>query len=322
MLLRCALCWWRGPQSPPPSALSAAVGSGRRLPVVCVGDSITQRAQGPDGYLTLLANWYARRVDVVNRGFSGYNSAWLRALIDRQTHPSAPADVRRPWLYGQEDGGDPDAPPTPTALYTLCIGANDAVLPPLSAASRQFVPLDAFAAHVTAIAQRLRGPRVGRVALILITPPATDPHAWAAFQASRDAPPDGGGQPTTPPALLRSLPNTARYAQAVKDVAARSVAARGGPVRADQQQWGSSGKRRCAVVQPLPGGRPPPQQPRQPRPLHRTAEYHRAALAAVDGLCAATRCAVPWRPHRRQLSAAPCSARLTPIADIIGMYRL
>ena len=197
--------------------------------MVCVGDSITQRGHGPDGYLTLLSNWFVRRVDVWNRGFSGYNSQWLRQLIEQQTTRTADADLRRVWTFGGEDSQDEeeegDALPssvssplstsTPSALYTLCIGANDAVLPPLSDVTRQYVSVERFTEHVTAIARRLRG---RRAAVILITPPATDPHAWALFSVTRDAAP-GSPLGSLPP-LIRSLANTARYAEAVKQVGA------------------------------------------------------------------------------------------------------
>ena len=188
------------------------------MQLVCVGDSITQRGQSPDGYLTLLSNWYSRRADVVNRGYSGYNSRWLLSLITQQTQPRTHRSTRSVWTGGEEDeeeGGGAEEHSTPSVLYTLCIGANDAVLPPLSPSRRQFVALDDFASHVSAIARLLLGANRGRSAVVLITPPATDPHAWAAFCAERDS---GAGAPLPP--FIRSAANTARYAQAVKDVGA------------------------------------------------------------------------------------------------------
>jgi len=42
-----------------------------------IGDSITQQGFGPDGcWGALLANEWTRCADVVNRGFSGYNTRW------------------------------------------------------------------------------------------------------------------------------------------------------------------------------------------------------------------------------------------------------
>lgn len=60
------------------------------------------------GWLSLLAHWWERRFDVVNRGFSGYNTRWLMPLMDRLFVP----------------GGN-----TPVKLVTIFLGANDCVLP-------------------------------------------------------------------------------------------------------------------------------------------------------------------------------------------------
>ena len=73
------------------------------------GDSITQRGFAPGGWLSLLADTYVRRADVVNRGYSGYNSRWALPLLDRAFPLGAAA-----------------APP---ALATVWFGANDAALP-------------------------------------------------------------------------------------------------------------------------------------------------------------------------------------------------
>lgn len=59
------------------------------------------------GWLSLLANWWERRIDVVNRGFSGYNTRWLMPLVDRLFVP----------------GGA-----SPTKLVTIFLGANDCTL--------------------------------------------------------------------------------------------------------------------------------------------------------------------------------------------------
>ena len=41
-----------------------------RVPIWCIGDSITQHA----GWLHELSEWYARAADCTNRGYSGYNT--------------------------------------------------------------------------------------------------------------------------------------------------------------------------------------------------------------------------------------------------------
>jgi hypothetical protein len=44
--------------------------------IVLFGDSITQRSFSVGGWGARLAHDYMRKADVLNRGFSGYNSAW------------------------------------------------------------------------------------------------------------------------------------------------------------------------------------------------------------------------------------------------------
>lgn len=49
-----------------------------RKRVVAFGDSITQHGFNNDisGWVSRLADWWTRRVDLLNRGFSGYNSEY------------------------------------------------------------------------------------------------------------------------------------------------------------------------------------------------------------------------------------------------------
>ena len=74
---------------------------------VFFGDSITQRACGPDGWATIVADAYQRRVDVINRGYSGYNTRWAKKIME-DIFPSTDTSV---------------------LLTTIFFGANDAALP-------------------------------------------------------------------------------------------------------------------------------------------------------------------------------------------------
>lgn len=73
---------------------------------VCFGDSITQRGFAP-GWTGMLADAYQRKADVINRGYSGYNTRWALQLLPRVFPAGAP----------------------PPELVTLFFGANDAALP-------------------------------------------------------------------------------------------------------------------------------------------------------------------------------------------------
>jgi lysophospholipase L1-like esterase len=74
---------------------------------VLFGDSITQKSFGPGGWAGLLADAYQRRVDVINRGYSGYNTRWALSLVE----PIFPANIT-----GKIE------------LATVFFGANDAAL--------------------------------------------------------------------------------------------------------------------------------------------------------------------------------------------------
>ena len=73
---------------------------------VLFGDSITQKGFATGGWAGVLADSWQRRVDVINRGYSGYNSRWATHLLSHVF----PADA-------------------PIQLATVFFGANDATLP-------------------------------------------------------------------------------------------------------------------------------------------------------------------------------------------------
>lgn len=61
------------------TALETPPGGPRRSvrgQIVLFGDSITQRSFSVGGWGARLSHHYMRKADVLNRGFSGYNSAW------------------------------------------------------------------------------------------------------------------------------------------------------------------------------------------------------------------------------------------------------
>ena len=92
-----------------------------------------------------------RTGDMLNRGFSGYNTRW--------------ALLQLPHLIQQT--------PTPPALATVFFGANDAAVPE----SRQHVPLEEFASNLEAILALLRS-HWPACHMIVITPPPMDQQVW------------------------------------------------------------------------------------------------------------------------------------------------
>ena len=96
------------PANPPTNALSpspSSTSSRRRKRMLFFGDSITQHGWNAEinGWVSAIAHHWFRRVDIHNRGFSGYNSRWGRALVKEVV---------------VEEGPD---------LVTVFFGANDAV---------------------------------------------------------------------------------------------------------------------------------------------------------------------------------------------------
>ncbi|KAJ1752805.1 isoamyl acetate-hydrolyzing esterase [Coemansia sp. RSA 989] len=55
--------------------------------LLAFGDSITQCAGDPEfeGYLAYLSRLYQRQMDVLNRGFSGYNTTRARTVVSKHT---------------------------------------------------------------------------------------------------------------------------------------------------------------------------------------------------------------------------------------------
>ena len=59
--------------------------AGNRRQILLVGDSLTQRGyDSKKGWVSKLASSYVRRADVINRGYSGYNTRWVLDLMKRK----------------------------------------------------------------------------------------------------------------------------------------------------------------------------------------------------------------------------------------------
>ena len=131
-------------------------GAARPPTIVLAGDSLTEFG-GADagGWATRLAAHYARRADVLVRGYAGYNSRWLLRLLPRVLAPLP--DVR---------------------LVTLLVGSNDAV----AASADQAVPLSEFVDNLARLVGAVR--RAGAQPLLLSPPPVAGA-TWAAACAAR-----------------------------------------------------------------------------------------------------------------------------------------
>jgi lysophospholipase L1-like esterase len=124
-----------------------------RPKIMLLGDSLTQRSFLPGQWGARLAAHYDRTADVELRGYAGYNSTWIRALVPELLHvPVAPA------------------------LVIMQMGTNDSVNPPPvhghdASASRQHVPVAAYKANLTEIIRLIREHGDDNTRILLLTPP-------------------------------------------------------------------------------------------------------------------------------------------------------
>ncbi|KDP21065.1 hypothetical protein JCGZ_21536 [Jatropha curcas] len=127
-----------------------------RPKIYLFGDSITEESFKDDGWGASLANHFARTVDVLLRGYSGYNTRWALKAAERVFLP----------VEGGADGGA-----TPLAI-TVFFGANDACLPDRCSAF-QHVPLPEYKSNLHAIFSFLKT-RWPKTIVLFITPPPID----------------------------------------------------------------------------------------------------------------------------------------------------
>jgi lysophospholipase L1-like esterase len=168
---------------------------------VLFGDSITQQSFSlTSGWALPIADAHATSVDVLNRGFSGYNTRWALAVVK---------SVITTRLFSQLE------------LVTVFFGANDCVSAGLSGDwSRQHVPVDEYesnlrriVAHVQSLENRDRStPRV-----VVIAPPPVDEEAWLRRTVEKWAGVNGVRAEDIP--CNRRLETVKEYAAAARRVA-------------------------------------------------------------------------------------------------------
>jgi len=158
---------------------------------VLIGDSQTQLGWQEGGWVAGLADTFQRRVDILNRGFSGYNSRMLLEVL--------------PDLLSKEDWGKAKA-------VVILIGSNDASLPETN--PEQAVPLEEFGENLLRIVAYILSQGVKKEALVLVSPPPVLPDVWTAHLNS---------QPGPAQANCKSEALTTGMAKEVGEVAQRSA---------------------------------------------------------------------------------------------------
>jgi lysophospholipase L1-like esterase len=165
-----------------------------RAKILLFGDSITQQSFGASscGWGTCVADRYQRRADVLNRGFSGYNTDWFLML--------ASTDAGRSDLFDHKN----------VMLVTIFFGANDASDPVLN--GRQHVPLGRYESNIGDIISLTRSKLGEDVGIILISPPPVCQEGRLRFQKEAYGV-DASGK------LERSLELSGTYTQGAARVA-------------------------------------------------------------------------------------------------------
>ncbi|KAJ2354556.1 isoamyl acetate-hydrolyzing esterase [Coemansia erecta] len=135
---------------------------------LCLGDSLTQHGWdvSKHGWTAQLSQTYLRRLDVINRGFSGFNTRWAKRILPRVMPSDSNAKVR---------------------LLTILFGANDAQFSPLKC----HVPLDEYKRNIRDIVQMFGAD----TRILLITPP---PVGDALYEQFSDGPVDRCRETTMP----------------------------------------------------------------------------------------------------------------------------
>ncbi|XP_036027353.1 isoamyl acetate-hydrolyzing esterase 1 homolog isoform X5 [Onychomys torridus] len=143
--------------APPPGASPS--GADRRIPAGEPWRCASGRSAGAlsSGLACCSSGTPSRRkCDVLNRGFSGYNTRWAKIILPRLIRKGS----------GMEN----------PVVVTIFFGANDCSLKDEN--PKQHVPLDEYSANLRDMVQYLRSVDIPGERIILITPPPLYEAAW------------------------------------------------------------------------------------------------------------------------------------------------
>ncbi|KAI8323500.1 SGNH hydrolase [Martensiomyces pterosporus] len=144
--------------------------------LLAFGDSITQYGNDPStsGWLTHLSRFYERRLDVLNRGFSGYTTSDARLIVESilptsTGRPDAHRALDKPKWPPQDDTFPGKEPAV--RLLVLFFGANDAVFSEFP----NHVPLAKFRENLRYFVSLIHDPDSDHYApdtrILFVTPP-------------------------------------------------------------------------------------------------------------------------------------------------------
>ncbi|KAJ7777555.1 SGNH hydrolase-type esterase domain-containing protein [Mycena maculata] len=186
--------------------------------IMLFGDSITQVGWSDGGFGARLQHVYSRRLDVLNRGFGGYNTDWAIPILEQ-------------CLATQDD----QQYVPKIRILVFWFGANDACAKP----SPQHVPLPKFIEnikHAVGLIQSAESPYYSpSTKIILVTPPPVNTYQLA------------------PELSDRTFDTTKEYADGVK-AAAMASESKVSVVDAWTAIWKAAGEREGALSKYLSDG--------------------------------------------------------------------
>ncbi|OMJ08481.1 GDSL esterase/lipase [Smittium culicis] len=168
--------------------------------IIAFGDSITELGQDPrmNGWVSQLSNYYIRKLEVINRGYSGYNTENGWSVFSRM-FPKSRDDVgcERMKFSSTEryktaenldkrvelEIGTSESNRARTKLVIIFLGTNDASFPVVS----QHVSLENFEANIHKMISLLSDPSSDRYSrgtrILLISPPPISESIFKKFLA-------------------------------------------------------------------------------------------------------------------------------------------
>ncbi|PVV04704.1 hypothetical protein BB560_000785 [Smittium megazygosporum] len=152
------------------------------------GDSITQYGMNPaiSGWVATLAFEYTRKLDVVHRGLSGYNTRWAKKILPNllpktksyQSNTPPKVEIDRSSFDSVIKSELGNHSPARIKLMTIFFGANDASDPTFF----QHVPLEEYTSNLEYMINLIYDPSSEyyspETKIILITPPTLNDDMW------------------------------------------------------------------------------------------------------------------------------------------------
>lgn len=126
--------------------------------LILIGDSNTQFGYGEASWVSILSDRLQRKCDVINRGFSGYNTKHLRRIL-----PEIMSEFNKESIAG----------------LILALGTNDS-----SKAPQQFVPLEKYSENMNWIIDYLIDFGINPKTFIIVIPPPIDDQKWIQVKRS------------------------------------------------------------------------------------------------------------------------------------------